>query len=64
MRACDRFRKSRGRESKYGSRHKTCIQRHLVVVYLEMMYMNGLTKVKGCELKGRTENEDRLFRIE
>jgi hypothetical protein len=29
-----------------------------------MMYMNGLTQVNGCELKGRTENEDRLFRIE
>jgi hypothetical protein len=62
MRACDRFRKSRGRESKYGSCHKTCIQRH--VVYREMMYMNGLRQVNGCELKGRTENEDRLFRIE
>jgi hypothetical protein len=29
-----------------------------------MMYMNGRTQVNGCELKGRTKNEDRLFRIE
>ena len=35
-----------------------------LIVYREMMYMNERTQVNGCELKGRTENEDRLFRIE